>query len=830
MNRLFPSIGSKMSLGGRFIMALLAAVIAACLASGGIYWFLLKKGGAFIPLEQRLANLSRLEEMLAEAAAKGGDALGHLKSSLDALKKSSRKSPYDDFRFYTLNPGRNKDSSTGLPAGRLKRELFVRGKGVMQARLGDKDYWLVFTTLPDTKNLLVGQILCTASADAFFMHFWLAGLGGVSLLCLLAVFWGRIWWRRQFETPVYRLIAHGRMAAERDLVWKEGAGPMPPPLDGLVHVMAQMTQKARRMISLALTSQERFQRLFLDSRDAAFIINPEGCIEEINPAGVSIFGFENQEELFELKNTRCLFASVKERRAYLDILYEKGFVQDLPIRMKRKDGEYFDALITATAGETGESRLGLVKDVTLMRRANESIRQSEERYRRLLANAPDMICRWSVKRGRFDFVSDASLTILGYAPEEITASPDLLRKCLHPDCRDKVVDRWKKVSKGPMHITHSQTYRVIHKSGELRWVSERTTLLPDEEGNADLMEGLLTDVTLQKQIETALIEGNVMVEKTLAGLPVPVMVLDREHKVVHWNRAMASLTNVNADEVIGTNEHWKPFYKEPRPVLADLIIEKNWDDIEEYYGKMSLKHSDVTEGGVSCEGFFPNMGGQDRHLYFLAAPIEDNQGAIVRAVETVVDISDRKRLENELLHLSITDDLTGLFNQRFFFATLNREVESAVRYSQSLALILLDLDFFKQFNDSFGHLGGDRALKKVGGVLQKMIRTTDLACRYGGEEFVILLPRAGYEQSFSVAERVRKGISRLDFKLGDSTDNASVKLTASFGIALFEDGMTGLQLVQQADEAMYQAKERGRNRIVFWGVGDMPILPLDKDD
>jgi diguanylate cyclase (GGDEF)-like protein/PAS domain S-box-containing protein len=646
----------------------------------------------------------------------------------------------------------------------------------------------------------------------------------------LSFYLGRIWWQRQFEKPVFSLVNQGEMALQNDLAWKGGTDSVLPPLDELARVMAGMTVKARQMIDQALGSQEKFQRLFLDSRDAAFIINSQGRIEELNPAGVSIFGFEDKSELLALKDTAGLFASAKDRKAYLEALNEKGYVQDLPIRLKRKNGEVFDALITATAGANGESRVGLVRDVTLRKRANEALKHSEERYRRLLANAPDMICRWSVKRGGFDYVSEAALTVLGYAPEDIIASPGLLRKCLHPDWREKVVDRWKKVLSGPLHTTHTQEYQVIHKSGEVRWVSERTALLPDEHGDRDLMEGLLTDVTVQKQFEAALIEGNAMVEKTLAGLPVPVMVIDREHKVVHWNRAMASLTNIEAEEVVGTSRHWQPFYGEKRPVLADLIMEKDWEGIKKYYGEMNLKHSDVTAGGVSCEGFFPDMGGQDRHLYFLAAPIEDKQGTIVRAVETVVDISDRKRLEDELLHLSITDDLTGLFNQRFFFATLNREVESAVRYGQSLALILLDLDFFKQFNDNFGHLEGDKALQKVGSVLQNMIRTTDLACRYGGEEFVILLPRAGYEQSYAVAERVRKGISELVFKSKNSPLIESAKLTASFGIALFKDNMTGRQLLQLADQAMYQAKKRGRNRVFFWGVGDMPTLPLDKEN
>ncbi|CAO0823452.1 hypothetical protein DFAR_3710010 [Desulfarculales bacterium] len=143
-------------------------------------------------------------------------------------------------------------------------------------------------------------------------------------------------------------------------------------------------------------------------------------------------------------------------------------------------------------------------------------------------------------------------------------------------------------------------------------------------------------------------------------------------------------------------------------------------------------------------------------MYFLAAPVLDDQGQIMRGVGTLVDFADKRCLEDELRRLSVTDELTGLCNQRFVFAILGREVESAWRYGNSFCLLLLDLDNFKSFNDSYGHLEGDRVLAGCASELRRQVGTSDLVCCYGGEEFMVFTPpRSSLEEALTVARRVR---------------------------------------------------------------------------
>jgi diguanylate cyclase (GGDEF)-like protein len=166
-----------------------------------------------------------------------------------------------------------------------------------------------------------------------------------------------------------------------------------------------------------------------------------------------------------------------------------------------------------------------------------------------------------------------------------------------------------------------------------------------------------------------------------------------------------------------------------------------------------------------------------------------------------------------LEQLSITDHLTGLYNRRFMRTRLEEEINRGTRHGLNISVIFMDLDFFKIYNDLCGHLEGDRALQKAAEILKAMVRDMDIVIRYGGEEFMIILPDTAKSDAIVVAERVRKEIEKETFPCEENLPLG--RLTASFGIASFpEDGHTFTTLIHAADMAMYRAKSEGRNRIV----------------
>jgi diguanylate cyclase (GGDEF)-like protein len=159
---------------------------------------------------------------------------------------------------------------------------------------------------------------------------------------------------------------------------------------------------------------------------------------------------------------------------------------------------------------------------------------------------------------------------------------------------------------------------------------------------------------------------------------------------------------------------------------------------------------------------------------------------------------------------SIMDELTGLFNRRFFWQQTRFMMKSAERHKFPISIIITDIDHFKQVNDIYGHQVGDKVLSEFAGVISSTIRDSDIAARYGGEEFITLLPQTCSEGAQILAERMRKETEKMRFT--DITDCQPI--TASFGVVTFKDGESIEQQINDADKALYEAKSLGRNRVV----------------
>jgi diguanylate cyclase (GGDEF)-like protein len=167
-------------------------------------------------------------------------------------------------------------------------------------------------------------------------------------------------------------------------------------------------------------------------------------------------------------------------------------------------------------------------------------------------------------------------------------------------------------------------------------------------------------------------------------------------------------------------------------------------------------------------------------------------------------LREKEKLEEEVRRLSITDDLTGLYNHRHFFKTLEAELTRLKRQKTSLSLLMFDVDNFKRYNDLYGHLEGDKVLKKIGEIVKNSIRyNVDSGYRYGGDEFASLLIGATLDQALAIAERIRSSIEQAGFR----------NLTVSIGLAEYEDQFDLESYVKSADDAMYISKQSGGNRV-----------------
>jgi diguanylate cyclase (GGDEF)-like protein len=178
------------------------------------------------------------------------------------------------------------------------------------------------------------------------------------------------------------------------------------------------------------------------------------------------------------------------------------------------------------------------------------------------------------------------------------------------------------------------------------------------------------------------------------------------------------------------------------------------------------------------------------------------------------DISARKTMEEELRLLSITDTLTQLYNRRHFHSLAHKELDRAQRTKTVFSLLLIDIDYFKRYNDAYGHVEGDRVLRTMGEVMRKNFRTMDSSFRFGGEEFVALFPETPAAGAMIAAERLRTRFSEVKFR--PVPGGKPVTMTVSIGVSTYHDGDTAEDMVRFADLAMYAAKNGGRDRTISY--------------
>lgn len=310
--------------------------------------------------------------------------------------------------------------------------------------------------------------------------------------------------------------------------------------------------------------------------------------------------------------------------------------------------------------------------------------------------------------------------------------------------------------------------------------------------------------------------------RLMEHLVVPTFVLDADCRIIIWNKACERLTGIPASELIGTRNHWRAFYDAPRPCLADLIAQGRTAEIDRLYAAHDeAGRPEVKMLGRKAENWcvMPQVGTR-LYLAIDAGPIYDESGKLIAVVETLRDMTAQKEAQDELQRLATRDGLTSVANRRSFDDTLNSEWRRASRESRALSLLMIDVDYFKRFNDTYGHQGGDDCLRLVAEAMSNVVkRTSDSIARYGGEEFAILLPATEPEGAVIVAERIREAVEAMAMPHAGS--EIAEHVTVSIGVASVnvQHGTMPANLVALADAALYRAKREGRNRVVQADAG-----------
>jgi len=480
------------------------------------------------------------------------------------------------------------------------------------------------------------------------------------------------------------------------------------------------------------------------------------------------------------------------------------------------------------------------------RRVEEALQQSERRYRELFENATLMVYT-ADPHGRFTSLNKLGEKITGYTREEVlgVSLADLAAPA-HVELVRRMIAR-QAVEEAPIVYEPE----IMAKDG--RTVAlEVSTRLITEAGKAIGVQGMVRDITKRRQTEAALEEAN----RKLTAWVNELEARTRQTALLNemGELLQSCLTTEEAYAAIGAftprlfpSESGALGVLGPSRNLVEIVV--SWGDppptdqlfppdrcwalrrgrayrVEAPGPGLVCGHVDPSlPTGYLCVpmmahgeplGVLHLQGGSSRAGQPDRAPdllLESHQRLAVTVAEHIALALANLRLRETLRSQSILDPLTGLFNRRYMEETLELELARAARGERAIGIILLDLDHFKPLNDSCGHDAGDALLRELAGVLKSRVRDGDIACRYGGEEFVLILPEASLELARRRAEELREEVKRLRVS---HRGRVIGPITVSLGVAAFPDhGKNSATLLHAADAALYRAKAEGRDRVTI---------------
>jgi diguanylate cyclase (GGDEF)-like protein/PAS domain S-box-containing protein len=438
-------------------------------------------------------------------------------------------------------------------------------------------------------------------------------------------------------------------------------------------------------------------------------------------------------------------------------------------------------------------------DMVLTLDSRQAALQAQEAlYHTVVRFATDFIY-WREPDGKMRYVSGNSVQVTGYAPADFYGDAALLDDIVHPEDRDLWLQHTHNSSDEGEPV--ATEFRIVRRDGEVRWVSHLCQPVTDEQGGNLGVRGSHSDINARKQSESRLRLAGAVFESARES----IMVCDADNRIIAVNPAFSLITGYSEQEVLGQN---------PRLLQSGQTGAGD-------YGEMWRS---LSQHGY-WQGEFHNRrkDGSDYYVLVAISVVRDEQGRPTHYVGIESDISAMKAAEDRIEHLAYHDTLTSLPNRLLLQERANLALALAHRRREELAILFLDLDRFKEVNDSLGHGAGDALLIEAGRRLSRLCRETDTVSRLGGDEFVLLILGVDENGAREVADKVLLAM-REPFVV----EGHSLGLSTSIGIALYpRDGSDMGELLKNADTALYQAKQEGRNAMMFYNR-EMNVATFEK--
>jgi len=564
---------------------------------------------------------------------------------------------------------------------------------------------------------------------------------------------------------------------------------------GQLRLEQQVVELQRALTAMEL-ARDHFANLYEFTPSAYFELTEEGAIAQVNRAGAELLRIDSKELLnapfvrfvapgdVDLLSRNLFGPALRNGQVSFELSLLRGDASYLSAQL--------DGVLLAQEGTTPVV-LVVVTDIGVRKKTEQALREQEKFFRLIAENLGDFIAVLDLE-GRRIYNSPSYQRLFGHT-RDLRGTDSFAE--IHDDDRARIKQAFLETVR--TGIGQQGDYRFVLPDGSIRWMESIGAVIRDSTGQISRIVVVARDVTERKQADIQL-----RIAATAFEADMAILVTDADKVIQRVNRAFSELTGYSAEEVIGqtprllgSGRHGADFY---------AVM---WERIHRC-------------GSWQGEIWNRRKNGEIYPQWLTIAAVRDVDGLVVtHYVATMTDITERKAAEEAIRHLALYDDLTQLPNRRLLMDRLQRAVATCARSGHHGALLLIDLDKFKELNDTHGHDHGDRLLQEVAARLTSCIREVDTAARLGGDEFVVMLselsenPDEARRQAESIGEKILVALNRLYVLLGKEHHS-----TPSIGVTLYVDQRQTIDdLIKQADLAMYQSKAAGRNTMRFFDPG-----------
>lgn len=508
--------------------------------------------------------------------------------------------------------------------------------------------------------------------------------------------------------------------------------------------------------------------------------------------------------------------------------------REIEYRVKNPKGKWrwvSESLREITQDENKKIVLGLISKISKKKKKLVKRKPQKHPWESAITTSEDGIWDWNLQNN-YVFYSPRWQEIIGYSQGEIKETINEWINRLHPEDCQRAIAKLNSYLNREI-INYEDEYRLITKDRDYRWILAGGQGIWDQKGKAIRFICTNRDITDRKQRE-------IQRSKSWKNLQEEYCQTELLANLIDY----LQICNETSEAISLIESHLVRLF--PDSCGAIFLFNKSYPEIIASWGNFSLSDTCSSLNNCVCLGQDESYSSQEKCSAMICKQISSNNleltycipmialGEMIgvfsvifaqieeltrekqqylikltkRLTIAILNFKMREKLTNE----SVRDSLTGLYNRRYLEESLVSQLVEAKSQQQPLVVMMLDVDYFKYYNDTFGHDAGDAILKKLGEFLSHSIRKEDIACRYGGEEFTLTLPGVSLEEGIKIGERIRLGVKEVRVNQGKQ---AFYAISISIGLACFpEDGQTISQLIQAADKALYQAKETGRNRLV----------------